>query len=86
MNEKLHGLRTFYACLIGIVAIVFCFWLIKEDQRGAAALVAFGSIVGALGVLGTKSTLTAAANGDGLIQAVKNIAGPTKPGDPPVVS
>jgi preprotein translocase subunit SecG len=79
--KHLMGLRTFIGCLVAIVALVVGLWLLKEDQRGGAYFAFGGSIVAALGVLGTKSTLTAAANGEGLTKAMKNIAGPSKPGD-----
>lgn len=88
MLSHLYGFRTFVAALVAMGCLVFGLWLLKSEDRGDAYLAFGGSVVAALGALATKSTLTAAAGGDGLINAGKNIltdrkpTPPTPPGSP----
>ena len=87
MTDKIHGMRTLLAGLVGMAVLLAGLWLLERGHRHEAYF-AFATGIGAIiAALAAKSTLTsvgtAAVGGDGIVQGVKNVLSPSKPGETP---
>ena len=82
--KHLMGLRTFIGVLVGILALVVGLKLVHPEHRKDVYVFFSGSLVGLIGALAAKSVgAKAVGDGEGLKQGLKNLMGPSKPGDPP---
>lgn len=84
MNERgFRGYRTYTAGLFSLCCLVLGLWFVHAERRVDAYTSFSLAVVGIMTTLFAKSVGTSAVNGEGLAGGMKNLRGPTKPGDPP---